>query len=507
MSIFRLSNWASTNGQPDPYVTKTLEPIYDGPDHIATKSTYRYLGEYLPFGKGNGVDLPINGVDQTDFQLISFLNGFSKVFETDNGDKCILSEVNVENNKAYGIIPYNVVCDCYNFLSGNGVIGISNQLNFAENEDRTISVNHNISVKYLNINQDNINGAKTLARSLSGNISDWKFLDYNFGSINPILISSRETADISAGNYSLEQSFSIGKDKDNELQTAVIRANMTIQSGLENSTINLKGNIFTGKVSFALSDFKDYLDFSVPTDFKAIGGTISDDTFNKNLNFDLQFSNDKRISQNGNLKNQNISVDVEYITESYKVNFQSQAENIVTIDNTTLQGDLIVDSASAKSLMSSFFDINSAYQLETITGFSTGKMTYSESSERSLRITGENGKVKFYDLAIKIDAKPGLYQASFAPILSGKGGYYVEDLDFRTRGNASLSVEGKCTVDSIGSVETQSLSKLLDKYKSKYMGDAVLLNDELSFDPKSLSFKYTYELSHTDDTFKEYKAA
>jgi hypothetical protein len=506
MSIFNLSNWADTSNQPVPYVTKTLEPIYDGPDHIATKSTYRYLGEYLPFGRGNGLNLSINEVDQTDFQLITFLNGFTSIFETDNGDKCILSDVNVENNKAYGIIPYNVTCDCYNFLSGNGVIGISNQLNFNENEDRTINVDHSISIKYLNIDQNNITTAKTLARSLTGNVSDWKFLDYNFGAISPILTSSRETADISAGNYSIQQSFLIGKNKDNGLETPVIKTNITIQSGLDNATLNLRGNVFTGKANFELSDFKDYLDVIVPTDFKAIGGTISDDTFSKNLNFDLQFSNDKRISQNGNLKNQNISVDVEYITESYRVNFQSQAENVVTIDNTTLDGDLIKDPAGAKTLMNPFFDINSAYKLEGITGYATGKMTYSESSERSLRITGENGKVKFYDLSISINAKPGLYQASFAPVLSGKGGYYVQDLDFRTRGTANLSVQGKCTVDSIGSVDTRSLSQLLDRYKSKYMNDAILLNDELSLDPKALSFKYTYELSHVDDSFKDYRA-
>jgi hypothetical protein len=506
MSIFNLSNWASISNQPVPYVTKTLEPIYDGPDHIATKSTYRYLGEYLPFGKTNSLDLDINEVDQTDFQLITFLNGFTSIFQTDNGDKCILSDVNVENNKAYGIIPYNVTCDCYNFLSGNGVIGISNQLNFNENEDRTINVDHSISIKYLNIGQNNITTVKSLARSLTGNVSDWKFLDYSFGSISPILTSSRETADISAGNYSIQQSFLIGKDKNNALETPVIKTNITIQSGLDNATLNLRGNVFTGKANFQLSDFKDYLDVIVPTDFKAIGGTISDDTFSKNLNFDLQFSNDKRISENGNLKNQNISVDVEYITESYRVNFQSQAENVVTINNTTLDGDLIKNSEDAKTLMNSFFNINSAYQLETITGYATGKMTYSESSERSLRITGENGKVKFYDLSISINAKPGLYQASFAPVLSGKGGYYVQDLDFRTRGTANLSVQGKCTVDSISSVETRSLSQLLDKYKSKYMSDAVLLNDELSLDPKALSFKYTYELSHVDDSFKDYKA-
>ena len=506
MSIFNLSNWASLNNQPEPYITKSLEPIYDGPDHIATKSTYRYLGEYLPFGKENGKNLPINEVDQSNFQLIDFLNGFSSIFETDNGDKCILSDVNVENNKAYGIIPYNVTCDCYNFLSGNGVIGISNQLNFNENEDRTINVDHSISIKYLNIGQDNITTVKSLARSLTGNVSDWKFLDYSFGSISPILTSSRETADISAGNYSIQQSFLIGKDKNNALETPVIKTNITIQSGLDNATLNLRCNVFTGKASFNLDDFKNYLDFSVPTAFKAIGGTISDDTFSKNLNFDLQFSNDKRISQNGNLKNQNISVDVEYITESYRVNFQSQAENIVTINNSSLEDDLIKDSTEAKALISSFFDINSAYKLETITGYATGKMSYSESSERSLRITGENGRVKFYDLSISINAKPGLYQASFAPILSGKGGYYVQDLDFRTRGVANLSVQGKCTVDSISSVDTRSLSQLLDKYKSKYMSDAVLLNDELSLDPKALSFKYTYELSHVDNSFKDYKA-
>ena len=43
MSLLNSSNWWTLGNQPEPYVTKSVEPIYDGPKHIATKSKYRYL--------------------------------------------------------------------------------------------------------------------------------------------------------------------------------------------------------------------------------------------------------------------------------------------------------------------------------------------------------------------------------------------------------------------------------------------------------------------------------
>jgi len=506
MSLLNSSNWWTLGNQPEPYVTKSVEPIYDGPKHIATRSTYRYLGEYLPLGKGGGRNTNINQSDSQKFNILNFFNSFSTLFSSNDQEQCVLSEISVDQNKGFGIIPYNVSCDCYKFLSGEGIISASNTLDFNENEDRTININHNISVKYLNINANNYSNAKTFAQGLTGNINSWKFADYNnFG--NPIVLSSRETSNLSNGIYEISNQYLVSKSGPNGITTPVIRTSAVIESGFENSRINLRGNIFTGNQSFNIANLATYInDYSPPGDFKLIGGNTNNNDFDKTFDFNLIYSNDKRITNSANLLNQSISVNIDFITTSKQINYESSAENIIAIDHGTLSSDLIKDSAAAKST-ATLFQIGNAFSIESLTGYSTGAMNYSERLENSLRITGDNGKLKYYDLSININVTPALYQASYAPLLSGKGSYYIEDLDYKNRGRANLSIDGKATVDSISTINALALSKFLDTYRTQFLKDAVMLNDELSIDHKSLSFKYTQELSYEDDSFKEFRAA
>lgn len=493
------SNWWTLGNQPEPYVTKNIEPIYDNSKHIATKSTYRYIGEYLPLGLENGLKADLNKSDSIKFDILSFFNSFSNLFSSDNGEKCILSEISVDQNKGFGIIPYTVTCDCYKFLSGEGIVSVSNALDFSENEDKTISINHNVSIKYLNINSDNFEIAKSFARNLTGNVNDWKFANYSDFQ-DPIVLSSRESANPSNGTYDISNQYLISKDG-NELKSPVIRSSAVIQSGFENSTISLKGNIFTGNKNFDIDDLATYINgYNAPNDFKLIGGTINNNDFEKTFDFDLLYSNDKRISENGNLRNQSIAINIDFITSSKQITYESMVQNLVAIDKNSLENDLIKDFTQAKGA-ASLFEINNAFAIGNITGYSTGEITYAEKLENSLRITGENGILKYYDLSISIDATPALYQASYVPILSGKGSYYVENLDFKNRGRASLSVQGKATKESIDKVNAQELFKLVETYKNQFTKDAVVLNDELSVDRQAFSFRYTMELSYEDDSF------
>ena len=505
MSLLNSSNWWTLGNQPEPYVTKSVEPIYDGPKHIATKSKYRYLGEYLPLGKGGGLNTNINQSDSQKFNILNFFNSFSTLFSSNDQEQCVLSEISVDQNKGFGIIPYDVSCDCYKFLSGEGIISASNTLDFNENEDRTININHNISVKYLNINANNYSNAKTFAQGLTGNINSWKFADYNnFGS--PIVLSSREASNLSNGTYEISNQYLVSKTN-NGITTPVIRTSATIESGFENSRINLRGNVFTGNQSFNIASLATYIEsYSAPGEFKLIGGNANNNDFDKTFDFNLIYSDDKRITTNANLLNQSISVNIDFITTSKQISYQSSAENITAIDHGTLSSDLITNSTAAKNAVA-LFQIGSAFSIENFTGFSTGVLNYSERLENSLRITGDNGKLKYYDLSININVTPALYQASYAPLLSGKGSYYIEDLDYKNRGRANLSIDGKATVDSINTINALELSKFLNTHRTEFLKDGVMLNDELSIDYKSLSFKYTQELSYEDDSFKEFRAA
>lgn len=499
MSLLNFSNWSSLSNQPEPYVTKNIEPIYDNAKHIATKSTYRYIGEYLPLGLGEGIKKDVNQSDAIKFDILSFFNSFTTLFSSNDGEKCILSEVSVNQNKGFGIIPYEVSCDCYKFLSGEGIISIANTLDFNENEDRTININHNVSVKYLNLNSDNSQAAKNFAKSLTGNINDWKFADYSSFQ-DPIVLSSKESSNPANGTYDISNQYIISKEG-NTLSSPVIRSSAVIQSGFENSTISLKGNIFTGNKTFNLDDFASYIkNYTIPSDFKLIGGSVNDNNFEKTFDFDLIYSNDKRISEQANLRDQSISINIDFITTSKQINYESKVQNLIAIDKSSLEQDLIKDFSQAKSA-ASIFKIDNAFAIGSATGITTGQMDYSEKLENSLRITGENGQLKYYDLSISIDATPALYQASYAPILSGKGGYYVQNLDFKNRGKASLSIQGKATKDSIDKINAQELFKMLDQYKNQFQKDAVVLKDELSLDKQALSFRYVMELSYDDDSF------
>jgi hypothetical protein len=97
----------------------------------------------------------------------------------------------------------------------------------------------------------------------------------------------------------------------------------------------------------------------------------------------------------------------------------------------------------------------------------------------SPRVTGSNGELQFVNKNVNINVDFGLPQASITPILSGQGGYYIEDLDFetRTRVQASVQLEGVQSAVPDVAIFTRILKGLLGDLNAS---DNIMLKDSAS---------------------------
>lgn len=483
------------------FATKRIEPIFNGPIQYANKVVFTIEGEYLPQGvEGN---IP----NQATIGIKTFLDSFSTL----NNGNCTLSSINLNEANWIGHVPYTVECECYSFMDDNvnKTINAKNEISVTENIDGTISINRSIDVSAISIAGSNaLTNAKTFALLLSGQTSSWN-LNYSKSSKNgtlgsTVLNSSSETADVTNGSYSIQQNFTANLSAMHINKKAIVKNNIEKQSSIDGlATLNIKSSVIGGINSseVELKNLAKTNTFSPPGDFYIISNTTSYDNVQKTIEINTVYSNDLTITKNGNKVTNSLSFNYDFLAQTTSASFNSESKPatvIKTTDNT--KADL------SKDISKVIKDYNPLGQDLILDGKSdsdsilTQSSAYSENYILSPSVQGSSKGISIYDLSCNIDYQAGFPQNTFAPILSGKGKYYLENLDFVNNSALTVSVQGKYVTipptvsffkDFITSGEIVKLTK------------ALLLKDEISIDHKNRTFNYIKQTVGNDATFKD----
>ena len=484
------------------FATKRIEPIFNGTKHYANRVIFNIEGEYLPQG--------INGNIPNALSLIN-IKGFLDSFTNLTNGNCTLTNVNLQESNWVGHAPYSVDCECYAFVDDNlnKTISASNEINVVENIDGTISISRNINVSAVSVsNSDAVQNAKTFAQLLSGQTTNWRL---NFSSSNKsqnfsnvVLNNSSETADIFNGSYAIQQNFTANLLSKDLSKKGIVKNSIEIQSGIDGlASINKKCTVIGGlnTTSGDLSSIAKTNDFSIPGNFSILSNTSSYDDISRILEINTTYSNDKTITSNGNKVSNTLSFNYDFFNETYSANFNSEVKPATVIKPTnSTNTDL---SKNISTHLKNYDPINISFILDSSTegsGIVTQLSNYSETYISSPNIIGGSNGIQFYDLTLNVDYQPGYPQNTFTPILSGKGKYYLENLDVINNSTINTTINGKYVdsppnkklfEDASKSGDLVSLSKIL------------ILKDEIGIDYNSKTFSYTQQKVGNDSTFKD----
>jgi len=168
----------------------------------------------------------LTGVCPNDFnQLISgqknLISGFSRDFKpftiSENGktiftsDTCAVRSINFDQSKYVKILNYTIELDCYErdlFTQSFGVLDPVNEYTFTENEDQSLTINHNISAKGINTSTFSaMDNARNYVYALTGYNPSIIPININNSNYTPLLRSYTENINRLNGTYGIQESY------------------------------------------------------------------------------------------------------------------------------------------------------------------------------------------------------------------------------------------------------------------------------------------------------------
>lgn len=486
------------------FATKRIEPIFNGSNHYANRVIFNIQGEYLPLG----LNQPIPTSPSVNIE--TFMKSFTNLLE----GNCTLTNVVIQESNWLGRVPYEVDCECYAFVdeNKNKTINASNEISVTENLDGTITINRNINVSAISITNSNpITDAKIFAQLLSGQTTNWRLSSstsnksQNFSI--PILNSSSETADIFNGTYSIQQNFTANLLTKDFNKKGIVKQSLEIQSSIDGlSTINKKTTVIGGidTTQAQLTSLANGNDAGVPGDYIALSKNSSYDDISKTLEVSTTFSNDKTITPNGNKVTNTLNFNFDFLNKNYTANFNSEVRPATIISSSpSIKSDLSKD---IKTQLNIFSPIQSVDFILESSSEGEGKETrfasYNETYVFSPSIFGGQQGVDLYDVSLNVDYQPGYPLNTFTPILSGRGKYFLEDLDLVTNSTVNISINGKY-------VDSPPAKTLLDNAITSGTIDGLtkilILKEEMAVDKDRKTFNYSQQRLGNDSSFKDLK--
>jgi hypothetical protein len=168
----------------------------------------------------------LTGVCPNDFnQLISgqnnLISGFSRDFKpftiSENGktiftsDTCTVRSINFDQSKYVKMLNYTIELDCYErdlFTQSFGVLDPVNEYTFTENEDQSLTINHNISAKGINTSTFSaMDNARNYVYALTGYNPSIIPININNSNYTPLLRSYTENINRLNGTYGIQESY------------------------------------------------------------------------------------------------------------------------------------------------------------------------------------------------------------------------------------------------------------------------------------------------------------
>lgn len=253
---------------------------------------------------------------------------YEKIYENSG---IIIRSINFDDSNYAGIVDYSIELNSTK-VSGN-VIDPVNEFQFTENENKTVTLSHNVSAKGINtslspIKSNALNNAISFVRSNTGlaNIPSTRFIS---GDINRFYLQNfSESIDRLNAIYSVQETY-INNYLDNSL-SGNLTYSLDINSGSESNfvEINIRGQ-YKGPKNGDISNLRNSLNIT-----GLISGTysgyfnptpiqynITENTGENSINFDYSFDN---INLPNPYYRYNSSITKDEIQQIYNVQIQGE---------------------------------------------------------------------------------------------------------------------------------------------------------------------------------------
>jgi len=239
---------------PPPFVSRQFEPLNYGDRWGFTQSIQ--LDGWIT-GKITGIGILGTGILGTGFlfKKSGLLDIFSQNFKEllVSGEHhehikipiCHVEEISFENNPyhitPFGAIPYSVKIKTFNVPSG--VVDVSNEYSFTENNDNTVSVTHKIAAKGIRGNSIAIANAINFVKLFTGKNPYSNCLPAFVGTGSGIILSISENIDRLAGTVSVTENYKYNP----------ITGSDTPKTYVETATLNFTEGITQDYTSYDLN--------------------------------------------------------------------------------------------------------------------------------------------------------------------------------------------------------------------------------------------------------------
>lgn len=325
--------------------------VFTRKENIWNKALKIMDDEFITFNEGFGIPTSINGsgnkilIAAANFgqeyeqgQGLPISTGKVYIYEQEfNYEKIyensgiIIRSINFDNSNYAGIVDYSIELNSTK-VSGN-VIDPVNEFQFTENENKTVTLSHNVSAKGINtslspIKSNALNNAISFVRSNTGlaNIPSTRFIS---GDINRFYLQNfSESIDRLNAIYSVQETY-INNYLDNSL-SGNLTYSLDINSGSESNfvEINIRGQ-YKGPKNGDISNLRNSLNIT-----GLISGTysgyfnptpiqynITENTGENSINFDYSFDN---INLPNPYYRYNSSITKDEIQQIYNVQIQGE---------------------------------------------------------------------------------------------------------------------------------------------------------------------------------------
>jgi hypothetical protein len=125
--------------------------------------------------------------------------------------------------------------------------------------------------------------------------------------------------------------------------------------------------------------------------------------------------------------------------------------------------------------------------------------SYSENFVSSPTIVVDGDEIKYKDLSVEVQYQAGFKKISATPLLSGKGKYYLEDLDYKSNSQITVNVEGKFLKTPPTPSELQNF--LNSGFELTKLTKELIVDEKMYIDENGGNFSYTCSKIGNDSKF------
>jgi len=337
---------------PIPFVTKSQEVINYGDrwGQITKITLEGQLTGTCPNDFGQlitGQNNLISGFSK-DFKILNIVEDGKNLFK---GDSCIVRNINFDQSKYVKMLGYTIELDCYESGLFSGMFGVlepTNEYSFAENPDKSITINHNISAKGINTSaRSSIENARAYVNSLTG--YDTNILPININNTptyTPLLRSLSENINRLNGTYSIAESYIVDISNDVNISSNYFTrytTNITKSINSDFDTISIQGTIQGAK----RGNFTDTKNYARNLDLYTICQNVFDGTLNdipislsfeeneaaNSINFSATFDTDTINPTNSTYHDYSVEINKDVITSISSVSISGPVKSRGNLKN------------------------------------------------------------------------------------------------------------------------------------------------------------------------------